>query len=229
VIAFPNAIDQMRVFANPDGTISASFARNLNGELKKFRQLAPMTFEDVDGQDRLLFQRNEAGRLTIVVPFPALQFHRTSGVAGRWFNTVLVLFSLAVIALTLILWPVAALVRWHYGTRLDTTAGTRRLRWAVRLVCALNVAAVLVAVYIGSLQATPGAFNARLDPVLRLMQLLLLLGALGSVVAIVYAIRVLRSRAWWWTKVYESAIAIACVGFAWFVIYWRVLTPTLKY
>ena len=229
VIAFPNAIGQTRVSTNPDGTISASVARNLNGELKKFRQVAPMTFQDVDGQDRLLFQRNEAGRLSLVVPFPALQFQQTSGVAGRWFNTVLVVVSLSVIALTLVLWPVAALVRWHYGTKFDMTAGTRRLRWAVRLVCALNIAGVFVAVYLGSLLQTPGAFNTSLDPVLRLMQLLWLLGALGSVVSIVHAVRTLRSRAWWWTKAHESAIAIACVGFAGFVIYWRVLTPTLKY
>ena len=99
----------------------------------------------------------------------------------------------------------------------------------MRLVCALNIAGVFVAVYLGSLQRTPGAFNTSLDPVLRLMQLLWLLGALGSVVSIVHAVRTLRSRAWWWIKVHESAIAMACVGFAWFVIYWRVLTPTLKY
>jgi hypothetical protein len=134
-----------------------------------------------------------------------------------------------VIALALLLWPVAAFVRWHYGRKLDMTAGIRRLRLMVRVVCALNIAAVLVSAYIGSLESTPGAFNVKLDPVLRLMQAFALLGALGSVVAVIHAIRTWGSRAWWWTKVQEVGIAMACLAFAWFVIYWHVLTPTLKY
>jgi CubicO group peptidase (beta-lactamase class C family) len=229
VIAFPNAVGQASVYTNTDGTISASFARGLNGVPQKFRRIAPMTFQDVDGQDRLAFQTGSGGHLTIVVPFPALAFQRTSGLRSRLFNIVVLIFSLGVITLTLLLWPVAALVRRHYGRRLETTAATRRFRRIVRIACGFSLASVLVAAYLASLQSTPGAFNARLDPVLRLMQLLALLGALGAVVAAIHAIRTLVSPAWWWTKIQEFAIALACAGIAWFVIYWCVLTPTLRY
>ncbi len=228
VVAFTNAIEQARVYTNPDGTISASFARGLNGAPKKFRHVAPMTFEEIDGQDRLLFRQDSSGRLTVVVPFPAILLQRTGGIQGMWFNAGLVAFSLGVMSLALLLWPVAGLVRWHYGRKLDAAAERRRYRM-VRLVCAFNIAGVLVAAYLASLQATPGAFNARLDPILRLMQVFVLLGALGSMLAVAHAIMTVRSRAWWWTKVQESAVAVACVAFAWFVIYWRVLTPTLRY
>lgn len=229
VIAFTNGIDQSRVYTNADGTISTSFARGPDGEPKKFRAIGPLMFKDVDGSDRLAFQRDPTGRLTIVAPFPALQFQRTSGVAALTFNAVAMVYSLGISALALLLWPIAALVRWHYGRKLDIPAEHRRLRLIVRLVCALNLAAVTSAVYLGTLQATPGAFSAPLDPMLRLMQAFALLGAIGALAAIAHAVRTVRSRSWWWLKVQESGIALACVAFTWFVIYWHVLAPSLTY
>ena len=229
LIAFMNAPAQSSVTTNTDGTISADFARSLDGEPMKFRWIAPLTFETLDGQDRLAFQRDPSGRLTIAVPFPAMMFQRTSGLQGRWFNVLLLVFSLGVIALALLLWPVGALVRRHYGRTLEMSRGDLRLRRVVRIVCAVDIAVVLVVLYLAAQAATPGAFNSRLDPMLRLFQALALTGTIGSVVAVVHAIRTATSRAWWWTKIQEGLIALACVGFAWFVVYWHILSPSIKY
>ncbi len=229
LLAFMNGPAQPSVSVNPDRTISASFARGLDGELLKFRWVAPLTFESVEGQERLAFQRDQSGRLTIAVSFPAMMFQRTSGLEGRWFNVVLLVFSLGVMALALLLWPIAALVRRHYGRTLEIPLGERRLKRLVRVVCAFDIAVVLVILYVGSLASTPGAFSASLDPMLRLVQALALAGAIGSVVAVVHAVRTATSRAWWWTKTQEGLIALGCVGFAWFVVYWGVLTPSIKY
>jgi CubicO group peptidase (beta-lactamase class C family) len=229
LIAFMNAPMQSSVSTNADGTISASFARGLNGEPLKFRWIAPLTFESGDGQDRLAFQRDPSGRLTIGVPFPAMMFQRTSGMEGRWFNVVLLVFSLGVAALAVLLWPIAALVRRHYGKPLEISRTDLRARRVVRIVCAFDIAVVLVVLYIASQSGTPGAFSARLDPMLRLFQALTLAGTIGSVVAVVHAVHTATSRAWWWTKIQEGLIALACVGFAWFVVYWHILTLNLKY
>ncbi|MGH9222189.1 MAG: serine hydrolase domain-containing protein [Vicinamibacterales bacterium] len=229
LIAFMNAPSQSSITTNADGTISADFARGLDGEPMKFRWIAPLTFESLDGQERLAFQRDSSGRLTIAVPFPAMMFQRTSGLEGQWFNVVVLVFSLGVIALALLLWPIGALVRRHYGRTLDLSRSERRLRRMVRIVCAVDIAVVMVILYLATQAGTPGAFNTRLDPMLRLFQALALAGTIGSVVAVVHAVRTATSRAWWGTKVQEALVALACIGFAWFVVYWHVLTPTIKY
>jgi YD repeat-containing protein len=40
---------------------------------------------------------------------------------------------------------------------------------------------------------------------------------------------VLRANGWWWTKVHAVALALACLGFAWFVLRWHLLNPSLNY
>jgi hypothetical protein len=154
---------------------------------------------------------------------------RTSGIRGALFNMVLVGFSLSVIVLTLVLWPVGGLARWHYRKPFEITPAHRRLRRIVRIVCLLDIAAVMVVAYLATKAATPGAFSTHLDPSMRLFQLFAFLGAIGSVAALIHAWRTLRSNAWWWTKVHECVLAIACLAFAWFVVYWHMLTPTLRY
>jgi CubicO group peptidase (beta-lactamase class C family) len=228
-LAFMNGLQQARVYVNDDGTISSTFARGLNGEPLRFRAVAPMVFQDVDGQERLVFTRDGEGPLTIVLPFPAIVLQRTSGIRGAMFNMVLVGFSLSVIVLTLVLWPVGGLARWHYRKPFEITPAHRRLRRLVRLVCLFDVAAVMVIAYLATKAATPGAFSTHLDPSMRVFQLFAFLGAIGSIAAVIHASRTLRSNAWWWTKVHECALAIACVAFAWFLVYWHMLTPGLRY
>jgi hypothetical protein len=228
-LAFMNALQQAQVSVNPDGTISSPLARGLNGAPMKFREVAPMVFEDVDGQDRLAFTKIGDGPLTVALPFPAIVLHRTSGVRHGLFNTLVVGFSLVVILLTLVLWPLGGLTRWHFGRRLEIAPGDRTLRRLTRVACLFVVATLAMIAYLASQAGTPGAFSSHLDPTLRVLQLSALLGALGSIPAIVHAYRTVRTNAWWWTKVHECVLATAFVAFAWFVTYWHVLTPSLHY
>jgi hypothetical protein len=49
----------------------------------------------------------------------------------------MIIGSLVVLVLTIVPWPVMALVRRHYGKPLTLTAQQRRLRLVARLVCVL--------------------------------------------------------------------------------------------
>ncbi len=51
-----------KVIPNEDGTIQVSQLLNQNGKPKKWREVAPMTFREVDGQETLVFKPDENGR-----------------------------------------------------------------------------------------------------------------------------------------------------------------------
>jgi hypothetical protein len=138
-------------------------------------------------------------------------------------------FSLGVLLLTVLLWPVASLVRWHYGLKNLADPHLRQWTIAVRILSICALLSVLVLVIITTNLSKPGALNASLDPAFRLMQLFVLIGVAGTLAAIYYAVRTWKERGWWWTKLLSAAIALAFIGFSWFALSWNMLHPSLRY
>ena len=103
---------------NGDGTISVSQADRLNGEPRRWREIAPLVWRNVDDKQQLS-ARVEGGR---VVMFsydelsPFMVFEPVTGLDSPALRATLLKVSLAILALTLILWPSSALIRRHYKT-----------------------------------------------------------------------------------------------------------------
>src|SRR5262249_46096363 len=102
---------ETKVFVNDDGTVSASDLKDMNGEPKKFREIAPMEFRDVHDQDRVAFKRDSSGTLVAVIDFPFMVFRKAAWYENSAFHLPLVITSLSIMLLTIILWPVGALIR----------------------------------------------------------------------------------------------------------------------
>jgi len=97
----------------------------------------------------------------------------------------------------------------------------RLRRWA-RLVCAWNV--LVFAAWIFFLVQNGGAIgglNSSLDPWVYLLEALSIIGGIGSIVALVNAFRSILGSRWWWSKVHDALIALACLGFVWIGFAWR--------
>jgi hypothetical protein len=85
------------------------------------------------------------------------------------------------------------------------------------LIALLNLIAFggWVGVFIYGLEDI-GRLTGKLDLWLRLFQILAVLGALGTLVAIGNALRTWSAPGrWWWTKLHEALLALACLGFVW--------------
>jgi hypothetical protein len=222
---------QTKVYTNKDGTISVDGFDELSGQPKHFREIAPLVFRNVNDQDRIAFKREESGRLRMVIYFPAMVFEQASLGWNSAFNLPLLVFCLVVFVVTLVLWPVAALVRWHYGRKLELTPQQRRLRLAVRLVCLLDV--IFVGAFVGTFMAALkdiGMLSDRMDWLFRLIQLVGWLGVLGTLAALYAVIKSWADKGrWLWSKLGDTAIALACVLFVWFVFNWNGLTFSLNY
>ncbi len=218
------------VTAQPDGTILFDVFKGFNGKPRRWREVAPMIFQDVNGQDRLFFHRDGNGRMTMFTFFGAFAFQRAAWYETQGFNLFLLFFTLAILALTLIFWPVAGLVRRHYKQPLTLSGGELRLRRLTRLVCALDLLVVIlwtaIVTYAGSVI---GRFNDSLNPWLYLAQILGILGAVGTIFVLLNALRSLFSSRWWWSKIYEVLVALACLGFVWIGYAWRMMHISARY
>jgi hypothetical protein len=164
-------------------------------------------------------------------PYPLFIFQRVGLGQDRRVLLPVVGVSLALMALTLLLWPVAALVRRHYRRPLELTPQQRRIRLAVKAVIALDILFVvgLVGVVLHGL-SNIAAFNDDLNKWIYLAQFVGVLGALGTVVVLYDAIHswLSKNRTIWY-KLNATILALACLGLLWFVFVGNLLRFTSKY
>jgi len=228
ILSILTLLGELKVYRNTDGTISASAFKELSGQPKHFREIAPLVFREANGQSLLGFKRDDTGRLIMALDFPFMVFQKARWYQGTLFNMTILIGSLTIFALTLLLWPVAALVRRHYGRKLDLTPAQRRWRLLVRLVCVMDVAFLLAwfAALSGGFD-DPAKLNRGLDPVLHVVELIGWVGVLGTLVALYNVFR--TEKSWWWVKVQDAGVALACLGFSWFLLHWNLLNWSLNY
>jgi CubicO group peptidase (beta-lactamase class C family) len=203
-----------------DGAIEVSQLEGPNGKPKRWREVAPMVFRDVRGQETLIFKQDGNGRMQMILPFPFFVGQRVGLWESHRVLVPIIGLSLLIMLLTLVLWPVAALVRRRYGHRLDLTAAERRLRLAVRIVCALNIL-FIVAIFSLALYGFEHlwVFSDQGNVWFYLIQVIGVVGTIGTLVVLYDAIRSWTTkRKGVWAKLHAFVLALACLGFVWFVL-----------
>jgi CubicO group peptidase (beta-lactamase class C family) len=220
---------EVTVTREDNGDIKVDPLKDFSGHLKKWQEIGPLLYRAVNGQEKLAFRRDDKGRLQVVWDFPAIIYQRASLLQDKKYNLPLLIGCLAVMALTLLFWPVGAVVRNHYHQRLEMDSGLRRARLWIRLVCALDVAFILYLLFLLS-DINPGDLSEKLDLRITLTQIIGVLGALGTLLVLIACLRSWRdSNLWFWTKIWNLLVLAACIGFTWFVVYWNILDFSKNY
>jgi len=227
-----SVLGELIVTPTADGTITTSLLKRANGNPMKLREVAPLVFQDTDGEDYLAFQRDRTGRMEVMYsPYPLFIFQRVGLSENQKVLVPVLVVSLALIALALLLWPVAALARRHYQRPLELTLQQRRIRIGVKLVFALDVlfvAGIAGIVVYGLTNIT--AFNDSLNKWIYLAQFIGVLGAVGTLVVLYDAINAWRSKnRTIWYKLNATLLALACFGLLWFVFVGHLLHFTSQY
>jgi CubicO group peptidase (beta-lactamase class C family) len=221
--------ENVRVTAEENAAIKVEPFKDFNGQLKKWQEIAPLVYRSVNGQDLLAFVRDYNGNMLLAPNFPAAAEQRVSLVQSADFNQALIVGVLVVLGLTLVCWPLAAIIRGHYHQRLELDAGYLRLRPWVRVICAVDIAFLLIFLTV----LTSGGVNvlsSRTDLKLQTIQFLGVLGALGTVVVLLASLRSWRDpHAWFWGKVWNLLLLLACLGFVWFSYHWKLLNFNMNY
>jgi CubicO group peptidase (beta-lactamase class C family) len=163
-------LQQTVITANPDGTIGAP--KFLEEGYSKFREIAPQVWHEVGGT-RQLALRDVGGVKTVLDsddPTEVLQLvppYRSAPV-----TLTVLLGSIAILAMTIVSWPISWLVNRRYGVHTVDSIEQRRARLALRLSASFDlvylVAWILVLLPVLSLQLE--VYSDKLDPVIRALQ-----------------------------------------------------------
>ncbi len=140
-LAVTTLLLEKKVTANlKDNTISIAGFNGLNQQPLHFREIAPMVFREVDGKAKIAFSNDASGRRVAYIDYdtnyPSQVFRQVNNTLDKQsFNYFILGFSLSVIVLTLLTWPLAAMIRKHYAKPLLLAPKEKRLRTVVHLVC----------------------------------------------------------------------------------------------
>ena len=216
---------------NGDGTIQVDSIKDFSGNPKRWRAIGNNSFREVGGQQLLVFKPDASGRMQLIGEDPIEILQKVSWNENKNVLTVALGFAVLWFALTLILWPVAALVRRHYKRALDLTPLQRRLRLLLKIGSALDLAVLLA---FGSVMAygfsNLSLFSDRFDPWLRLLQLSFVVAVIGTVAMLYSGYQLWRSaNKRVSTTIYTLGLFLASFIFLWFVVASRIVQASLKY
>jgi CubicO group peptidase (beta-lactamase class C family) len=148
----------------------------------------------------------------------------------RWIGPAFVV-STAVVLLTLLAWPVAAL--WHLWRkkRWSQNGSDRRKYLTVRLVLLVDALVIVATAVLFIMPGIdPRILNDALDPLLLVLYALAWLGVLGAIPTVWATALFWRdgvgSR---WSRIHHSLIAASSVMIAWFFLTFHIAGTTLTY
>jgi CubicO group peptidase (beta-lactamase class C family) len=225
-------LGELSVRPSGDGTINIDASKNQRGQVRRWRETAPLVFQEVNGPEKLAFLRDASGRVTDLLPQPPIvQATRTMWYDSKSFLLLLVGASVGLIVLTLLLWPVAALVRRRYSRRLFDGARGRGLFVISRLVCLCVALWVLTAVILTNRVSTDiSLLGNAINGWLTILHLLGWATALGTVFVVIAAVRFARTRELGlWMRAHTALLALALIVFVWFTWHSHLLDPSLKF
>lgn len=211
-------LGQFDVSANADGTLVIPPLTGLNGQPKVWREVAPFVWREVGGKERLA-AKIEEGRvrflghdsssgIQVFMPVPA-------GTSGGWIIPVVLLSALSLL-LTVIVWPVAALIRRRHGVTFELTKQQTLARRLVGATAIVNLGFLIGwSVLVQSGLANLALFDGRANVWLLVLHLLGFIGLLGVGVAIWNAWLSLQGRRGWWGKAWSVVLAASCVSITW--------------
>jgi hypothetical protein len=225
-------LDQFRVTSDKEGILTVEGNKNQSGELKKWKEIAPLVYSEVDGPERIAFRRDASGRVREMLPFPAIyEGQRVPWYATKTFVGMVIGGNLLLAFLTVLLWPVAGLIRKRYQHPLFTNARDRLLYVSSRILCLGELVFILVPVIAFSQGLEHIViFGDAVNPWLQAMHFLGWLLVAGVVVLIIAAVRFVRlPGCGFWFRAH--AILLAIGGFAFGVFAWQyhLLDSSLKF
>jgi len=220
--------DEERVRSSPDGTISLDSVRDVSGQPRRWREIGPWLYREIEGQHRMQCFRDRQGRITIASDIlPVYVYQRVRWWDDRGVNSLIAFTVLGVFGLAFVLWPLSALLRYHYQRPLNLPATDRRLRPLTRLVCFVDSFALAIWMYTSASSLPP---ESKYDSRWHLIQSVNVLGVASTLFVFYSCWCAWRNPSQsTWSKLGETLILFSCFGYIVLVWNWNMFSFGLKY
>ena len=224
---------ESKVSVNDDGTLSVDDLHGLNGEPLKWREVRPFIWREVNGGHLLIAKRVNGSVQEIATDdYPqVLTRTRSPFWQSSVLNQPLLIATLAMLLLTVLFWPVKAVLRWRYDRPFALTGRAATVYRLTRMVMLLDL--VFLGGFLGVLtygSAHLATFNAPLDWLFLLIEAIGLIGVVGTAIPL-YEVRIAFQDGArpWWTKGSDVLNALACLAVVWFAFSLNLLTFNISY
>ena len=225
-------LGQVRVSSDKDGVLTVEGDKNQRGELKKWKEIAPLVYSEVDGLERIAFRRDASGTVREMLPFPAIyEGQRVPWYASKIFVGLVIGGSLVLALLTVVLWPVAVLIRRKYERPLFSAKRDRVLYFLSRIICLGELIFILTPVIAFSQGLKHIVIlGDAINPWLQAFHFFGWLLMVGVVVLIVAAARFVRLPGHGlWFRVHAILLAIGGSAFGLFAWQYHLLDTSLRF
>jgi CubicO group peptidase (beta-lactamase class C family) len=224
-------LGQYAVQSDEKGILTIEGNKNLRGSLKRWREVGPLLYHEVDGPELLAFRRDANGGGMELLSSPVTVEDRVTGLGSKTLILPLIGGSLALLIATVLLWPLAAGIRKRYGRALPLSPGDRLLFRLSRLGCILEIGFIaLVGLPISRADTDVSYIGDGLNPWLTASHLTGWLAFLGLIVLAITAVRFWKAPdLGWWARVHATLLLLASVAFMTFAWYGHLLSPSLKF
>jgi CubicO group peptidase (beta-lactamase class C family) len=230
-----NLLGQPKLNVNDDGTVSVDALTDFAGTPKKWREVKPFVWREVHGRELLMAER-ENGQVTEIATdaYPQVfTFRRAPFWQSQALNLPLFVGTLAMLALTVIFWPIKAILRWRYDRPFALTGRAAMLYRLTRVVALCDLALLGgILGFVGYAAATNhlDMLGSSYDWVYRILQAIGLIGVIGVFIPLLEVSEGIGDRARpWWTKLTDILVATACVLSVWYALSLHFLSWSLNY
>lgn len=233
LISLSNLMGVVKIIPNKDGTISVSLIRDASGAPKKWREIQPFVWVEVGGESRLaaLVEDGKVVRWSVDDYSPFMVFMPEPPLKASTWLVPAVAASLAALLLTVVLWPVAAIVRWRMGAAFPLQGQAARAYRFVRIAAAASAATIIA--WGGTVVAMFGdlaLLNGALDPLLWGLHILGSILVLGAVLVAAWNLWVVwRGQRSWFAKLWSAVLLVSTVVLAWLAIAFHLVGLGVNY
>ncbi len=227
-------LGQAKVSLNDDNTISVDMVTDYAGTPKKWREVKPFVWREVHGK-QLLIATVKNGEVTEIAGNETPQIITLMHVSfwqSATLNLILFVGMLCMLALTVLFWPIKAVLRWRYGASFALEGRAAMLYRLTRVVALCDL--ILYGGFLGFIAYASSNHLELLSPssdwFLRILQLAGLAGTIGVFIPLWEVAEAFRDRLRpWWTKATDVLLAAACVLSVWFAFSQHLLIWSLNY
>jgi CubicO group peptidase (beta-lactamase class C family) len=236
-LSITDLLGQTKVSVGADGEPIVSGFTGLNGQPYKWVAVGPMLWRDANG-DELLGAKmvdGKAVRFSLGSIAPIIVWDRTPWYKNSTWLLPLVYLGLGVLLLTVVFWPVRALVRRRYKS---TLALDRRELQAYR-ASRIGAAAILVtlvawAVMVGMMFSNLSLLGSAMMPLAVALQIVTALTFVGGTAAAAwYALSVWRRKGGWkanWkARAWSALLVLAGLTFLWVAVNYHLIGLSTNY
>jgi CubicO group peptidase (beta-lactamase class C family) len=222
-----------KLSVDKDGYLTAASFKGRNGAPRRYREIAPFVWRDIDSGWRLAakvvdgkvqrFSIDEISPFTVYEPSPWWR-------SASWLVPSVEIGFTALLVTTL-LWPVAAIVRRRNHLKLDLVGRDERGRMLSRVgAAAVTLVSLAWLVLFMGLSSRTTLLGPGLDPLLFLLHLVSILGYVGGAAVLIWAAAIAwTGKRSWQGKVWTSVLAVSAVAMLWMAWVYHLTSFTSRY